>query len=102
MKLIIAISSFIIQILIVCSVFINSDFLLKVQIPLLILFGYLSATFGASFCLDWQNEKAIRNNQQDIYPYSLLKKLTIYINIFIFGFLGLISFIFIILLVFFV
>lgn len=99
MKLKIAIISFIIEILVIISVFINNDFLLEIQIPLLIFFGYLSSSFGASFYFDWFNKKAIRNNQQDIYPYKLFIKLTPFINIFIFGFLGFLCLVFILLLV---
>lgn len=99
MKFKIAIISFIIEILIIVSVFINNDFLLKIQIPLLIFFGYLSSTFGVSFYFDWFNKKAIRNNQQDIYPYKLFIKLTPFINIFIFGFFGFLSLVFILLLI---
>ncbi len=98
MKLKIIKGSFIIEILIILSIFINNNFILEIQVPLLILFGYLSYSFGASFYIDWLNKRALKNNQQDIYPYKLLKKFTPFINIFIFGFFGFLSLVFILLL----
>jgi hypothetical protein len=61
------------------------------QLPLMIFFGYLFSAFGASYFLDKMIQKAINNNQEDINPYKLLIQINPYINLFIFGFFGILS-----------
>lgn len=93
MKLKISIFTLVLLVLIVVSIFIYNDnyTLLKIQLPLLNLCGYFSGTFGASYIFDKIIRKAIDNNQQNINPYRLLIQLNPYINLFLFGFFGIIS-----------
>ena len=102
MKLKISIFAFVLLIVAVVSIFIYNDnfTLLKIQLPLLSLCGYFSATFGASYIFDKMIQKAIDNNQQNIYPYKLLIQKIPFINLFIFGFFGFITLTSIIILIF--
>lgn len=103
MKLKIAVFAFMLEILVISSILILNDsyVLMKIQLPLMLVFGYLSSSFGASFLFDRINIKATKNNQQNTNPYKLLIQLNSYINTFIFGFFSIITLLFIILLIFF-
>lgn len=103
MKLKIAVFAFMLDILVIISILIFNDsyILIKIQLPLMLVFGYLLSSFGASFLFDRINIKATKNNQQNTNPYKLLIQINPYINTFIFGFFGIITLLFIILLIFF-
>lgn len=103
MKLKIAVFAFMLEILVISSILILNDsyVLMKIQLPLMLVFGYLLSSFGTSFLFDRINTKATKNNQQNANPYKLLIQINSYINTFIFGFFGIITLLFIILLIFF-
>jgi hypothetical protein len=92
-KLIVAIIFFIFSILAVSSVFIWKDYntLIKIQIPMIIIFGYLWTTFGVSYIFDRIISRAVRNNLQNEQPYALFIRFTPLINTFIFLFFGILA-----------
>lgn len=92
-KLIICIISFVMVLLTGLFIFIanQQDSLLNIQIPLLIAFIYLSTSFGASYFFDRIKLRAIEKNKQNINPYKPLIQFMPAINIFIFGFFGLMT-----------
>ncbi|MEN4760001.1 MULTISPECIES: hypothetical protein [unclassified Chryseobacterium] len=92
-KLILAIIFFILSILSILMVFILNDTetLLKIQLPLIILFGYLWTTFGVSYIFDFIISKSVVRGQQNQSPYNLLSKYSLLINAFIFIFFGILA-----------
>lgn len=93
LKLIVAIIFFILSILAISSVFIWKDYtvLIKIQIPMIIILGYLWTTFGASYIFDKIISKAVTNGLQTQQPYALLIRFAPFINIFIFLFFGILA-----------
>ncbi|UMQ41397.1 hypothetical protein MKS83_18655 [Chryseobacterium sp. Y16C] len=93
LKLIVAIIFFILSILAVSSVFIWKDYalLIKIQLPMIIIFGYLWTSFGISYFFDRIISKAMKTGMQNENPYVLLIRLSPIINIFIFVFFGILA-----------
>lgn len=92
-KLVIAIFSLIVSVMIVLYIFSvnNQKSLLGIQLPLLLLFIYLSAAFGTSHYFDRVKQKAIQQKKENINPYKLLIKFNTMLNILIFGVFGFIT-----------
>lgn len=92
-KLLISIIFLFFSILTFSSIFIWKEYkvLINVQIPMIILFGYLWTTFGVSFIFDLIKEKSQLNNRQNKTPYSIFIKISKFFNFFIFIFFGIFS-----------
>ncbi|UKB85002.1 hypothetical protein LF887_05050 [Chryseobacterium sp. MEBOG06] len=92
-KLIIAVVFFILSIFVIASVFIWKDYhiLMKVQMPMIILFGYLWTTFGVAYIFDTIREKSIVKGIQNEQPYAVLFRFSTLINVFTFLFFGILA-----------